>query len=349
MTSTMMRSVVCLILLFGILSTTGVAANKNRIGTAGAQELLIPVGAAGVAIGGSSGVFLTGINSLYYNPAGLGRMPGSFEATFSQMSYIADISVTYGAVGIKVGEFGNIAFSLKSIGFGSIPVTTVDYPDGTGSSYSPTYLTLGMSYSRLLTDRISFGATAYLVSEKILNMSASGLSFDIGIQYHNLGIKGLMLGIAVKNIGPNMTYSGSDALVRADVSGTTRGTQPYAVQMAGFEMPTMMEIGVAYSPKLDDMNAVTVSGLFRNNNYLDDEYQVGAEYGFNKMFFVRGGYALSPQTDKDPTGGKGYIYGFTGGAGIRYTLSDVTLSVDYAYRAVKYFDGNHVITVGIGL
>jgi hypothetical protein len=349
MTSKMMRSVVCLILLFGILSTTGDAANKNRIGTAGAQELLIPVGGAGVAIGGSSGVFLTGIDALYYNPAGLGRMPGSFQATFSQMAYIADINVTYGAIGVKVGDFGNLGFTLKSIAFGSIPVTTVEFPDGTGSTYSPTFLTLGMTYSRLLTDRISFGATAYLVSEKILDMSASGLAFDVGIQYHNLGIKGLMLGIAVKSIGPNMSYSGPDAYVSANIADANRGLQPYQVQMAGVEMPTMMEIGVAYSPKLDDMNAVTLSGLFRNNNYLDDEYQVGAEYSFDKMFFVRGGYALSPQTDKDPTGARGYIFGVTAGAGLKYSLGDVSVSVDYAYRAVKYFTGNQVITVGIGL
>jgi|WetSurMetagenome_2_1015567.scaffolds.fasta_scaffold56735_2 hypothetical protein len=349
MTSKMMRSVVCLILLFGILSATGVAGNKDRIGTAGAQELLIPVGGAGVAIGGSAGVFLTGIDALYYNPAGLGRMPGSFQASFSQMNYIADIAVTYGAVGMKVGDFGNLGLSLKTLSFGSIPVTTVEFPDGTGASYNPTYLTLGLTYSRLLTDRISFGATAYLVSEKILDMSASGLAFDIGIQYHNLGIKGLMLGIAVKSIGPNMSFSGPDALVQANVDGTNRGTQPYVVQMAGFEMPTMMELGVAYSPKLDDMNSVTLSGLFRNNNYTDDEYQVGAEYSFDKMFFVRGGYTMAPQMDKDAAGVKAYLYGFTAGAGIKYSLGDVNLSVDYAYRAVRYFSGNQVITIGIGL
>ena len=349
MTSKVMRLVVCLILLSGVLSVTGVAGNKNRIGTAGAQELLIPVGATGVAIGSASAVFLKGVDAIYWNPAGLGRMTNGVEAMFSQMSYIADVNVSYGAIGVKAGELGTLGFSVKSLSFGAIPVTTVDYPDGTGERYSPTYLTLGLTYSKLLTDRISVGFTGYVVSEKILNMAASGLSFDIGIQYHNLGVQGLMLAVAVKSIGPNMQFDGSNAYVTANAVEGNRGQQVYKDQLAAFEMPTMMEIGVAYSPRLDEKSEVTIASQFRNNNYTDDEYTFGAEYSFMKTFFLRGGYTFAPQTDKDLTGANGYIYDWTGGAGVHYDVGGVGFRVDYAYRNVKYFGGNHIFTIGLEL
>jgi hypothetical protein len=341
-----MRSVLCLLLVCGILAMPAFAANKNRIGTAGAQELLIPVGARGIAIGASGSVFMKGVDAIYWNPAGLGRMDRAVEVLFSQMSYIADIGVSYGGVGVQAGDFGNLGFTLKSLSFGDIPVTTVDFPDGTGEQYSPSYLTLGLTYGRLLTDRISVGATAYLISESIQNMSATGLAFDIGIQYHNLGIQGLMLSVAVKSIGPNMKFDGADAYVTANVG--ERDAQKYKIETAGFELPTNLEIGLGYSPRLDDKNMITIGGNFRNNNYLEDEYNLGAEYSFQNMLFVRGGYTFSPQTDEDITGENGYIYDFTAGAGLRYDVGGVVLGFDYAYRNVKYFDGNHVFTLAIG-
>jgi hypothetical protein len=348
MTSKAMRSAVCLFLLLGVTSTTAFAANKNRIGTAGAQELLIPVGARGVAMGPSAMVFSRGVDAIYYNPAGLGRMENSVQAMFSQMSYFADINVSYGAIGVNTGEFGNIGITLKTIGFGEIPVTTQAFPDGTGELYSPTFLTIGFTYAKQLTDRISVGLSASLLSEQILSMSASGVSFDVGIQYQNLGIQGLALGIAIKNLGPTMKFDGSNAYVIADNPNDLRGENPYKAEMAGFELPSNLEIGIGYSPKIDDKNSLSVGGMFRNNNYADDEYSIGAEYGFQNMFFVRGGYVFAPQTTADVTGADGYIYDYTLGAGINYNVSGVDLTFDYAYRHMDYFDGSHTFTFRVG-
>ncbi len=348
MTSKAKRSVVCLFLLLGILSMSAFAANQNRIGTAGAQELLIPVGARGVALGPSAMVFARGAEAIYYNPAGLGRMGSSVEAMFSQMSYFADINVSYGAIGIQAGSFGSLGFTLKSVSFGDIPVTTASYPDGTGELYSPTFLTIGGTYGKELTDRISVGVTANILTERIMSMSATGIAFNVGIQYQNLGVQGLNLAVAIKNIGPNMKYAGSNAYINADNPSDNRGLNPYVVEMAEFAMPSNLEIGVGYSPKLDERNQLSVGGAFRNNNYQDDEYNLGAEYGFDNMFFVRGGYTFAPETRKDALDQRGYIYDYTAGAGINYTVGGIALSFDYAYRHMKYFDGNNVFTLKLG-
>ncbi len=347
MKNTLMRSVVCLLLVASLVVTAD-AANKSRVGTAGAQELLLPVGGRGIAIGGSSMIFSTGVEAIYWNPAGLSKATHGVEAMVSSMNYMADINVVYGALGVGAGDFGNLGFSIKSVSFGNIPVTTVAFPDGTGEMYSPNYITLGATYSKSITDRIAVGFTANLVTERILSMSASGIAFDFGIQYANLGIQGLNLGLAVKHIGPNMQFGGSNLLVSADVAGTLRGAQNYTVQAAANEMPSSLEIGIGYTRKFDDKNSATLGGLFRNNNYQDDEYNLGGEYNFDDLFFLRGGYTFAPQSTKDIAGQGGYIFDYSLGAGLHYQLTGIDLSFDYAYRHMKYFDGNNVITLRVG-
>ncbi len=345
----MNRSTAALMVLLSSLSPgLAVAGNTDRTGTAGASELFIPVGARGIAMGAASNEFLNGVEALYYNPAGLSRMSHGVEGLFSHMSYIADVNVDYGAVGISAGDFGSLGFSLKSIAFGDIPVTTEEFPDGTGQTYSPTFLNIGATYSNRLTDRISVGATATVISEKIMSTSATGIAFSVGVEYSNLGVPGLGLSVAVKNIGPNMRFDGSDLLRQTSGTNNLRGPQLTAVQAATFELPSAIEIGIGYQRKLDDLNTATVGGIFRNNNSTVDEYGVGGEYSYNDLLFLRGGYTFAPQATTDPTGTSSYIFDYTLGAGIHSIVGGVDLSFDYAYRHVKYFDGNQAVTLRFG-
>ena len=171
------------------------------------------------------------------------------DVLFSRTCYFADIGINYGAVGIQAGGIGSLGFSLKSVSFGNIPVTTEDFPDGTGETYSPTYVVAGLTYSRLLSDRISIGANFNLISEKIMSTSASGFAFDAGVEYYGLGIPELKLGVTLKNVGGNMTYDGTDLLRQGTTVGDIRGTQWYKVQAASFELPSKMEIALAYDKK----------------------------------------------------------------------------------------------------
>ena len=49
------------------------AGDDSRKGTTGADELLIPVGARGIATGGAFLSNITGLEALYYNPAGFSQ------------------------------------------------------------------------------------------------------------------------------------------------------------------------------------------------------------------------------------------------------------------------------------
>ena len=338
----------CLVVIVGMTMMSAFAGNPTRTGSAGASELLIPVGASGIALGQSSMIFATGVDAIYWNPAGLSRNQRGVEAMFSHMQYFADIRVDYGAVGFQAGDIGSFGISLKSFSFGEIPVTTEDYPDGTGASFSPTFINLGATFSKLLTDRISVGITSTLVSEKILNTSASGVGFNFGIQYFGLGIPELTLGIAVKNVGPQMQYSGSDLLRVANAQQSLSGNQNYVVPTAGFSLPSSMQIGVGYKKKLDEQNSFSIGGNFENNNASDDVYGIGAEYSYNNNFFLRASYLDAPQAGNDPTGTNSYLYDYSLGAGIHYDAGGADLSFDYAFRHVRFMESNNVVTFKVG-
>ena len=69
-----------LILSAAVFISNTYAGGDRRNGSGGAQELLIPVGARGLATSGSYVAGLQGIESLFYNPAGLGAMNNTAQA-----------------------------------------------------------------------------------------------------------------------------------------------------------------------------------------------------------------------------------------------------------------------------
>lgn len=333
-----------LIIVFALLLALDVyAGGGNRIGTGGAAQLLVPVGPRGIAMGEANIATSYGVESLFWNPAGVAKMDNSTSVMFSHMSYIADIGVQYGAVSTNFEGFGVLSLSLKSISVGDILVTTERNPDGTGATFSPQMLTAGVSYSRQLTERISVGITANYVTETLGDVTAKGISFNAGVIYDDLAnINGLSIGIAMKNVGPQMKYDGSGLLIKADAD-LNRPPAYYKIESAPFDLPSAFEIGLGYKPVLDEMNSLQFSGLFQNNNFSSDEYKLGAEYGYNDMFFARLGYQLAPNIDKED-----YLFGFTAGVGLKFDFEGIGLKVDYAYRDTQYFDGNHVFALSLG-
>ena len=341
-----MKKLICLLTVvfaFLLMLDVAYAGGGNRTGTAGAAELLIPVGPRGIAMGEANVATSYGLEALFWNPAGVAKMDNSSQVMFSHMSYIADIGVEYGAVAANFEDFGAVAFSIKSLSIGDIPVTTTQNPDGTGATFSPTMLVAGVSYSRQLTDRIGVGLTGNFISETMADVSASGFAFDIGVIYDNLAdLSGLSIGVVLKNIGTQMTYSGTGLLQLADVQTLNRPPQYYTVDAAPFELPSNFQLAMGYKPVLDEMNTLQFSGIYQNNNFSGDEGKLGAEYGYNNTFFVRAGYQFALQESDN------YIYGFTAGAGINYAIQSFDIKIDYAFRDAKYFDGSHIFAITLG-
>lgn len=329
-----------IILILILIATSIYAGDVARKGTSGAEQLLIPVGARGIATGGAFLANITGLESIFYNPAGLDVYPQT-EVMFSYVSHLADINISYFAIGTSLGDIGSIGLDLKTFEFGDIPVTTENFPDGTGETYSPSFLTLGFTYSKVLTDRISIGTNLKIISENIQNTNATGFALDAGVQYRFS--EALMIGAAVKNIGSEMNYTGQDLSSRTGIPGSIPGssTGSYEIITEGFQIPSFFQLSMTYALNIDEQNNLLFAGAYTANNSFEDIANLGLEYGFMNNFFVRGGYNFLFDNASE------YIYGLTFGAGLDYKIGgEVGFVFDYAFRDVKDFPtANHVFTI----
>ncbi|HEV8538175.1 MAG TPA: PorV/PorQ family protein [Bacteroidota bacterium] len=340
----MIKWIVSLLLIL-ISASPSPAGRGDKSGTAAAPELLIPLGARAIAQGGASLSMVTGLESIYWNPAGLARMERRASAMFSHTSYLADIGVDYVAVGGEVSGFGSLALTLRSLSFGEIPVTTEDEPDGTGESTSPTFLTIGGTFSRHISDRISAGITSNVVYEKMANVSATTFAFNAGVQYDGIGgIDGLSVGVVIKNIGPSLKYDGEGLERDVEVNDALNSQSTLTIDAATSQLPSTIEVGLGYTSMLGARGQLRLSSVFQNNDFSEDEYKLGGEYVYDGKVFVRGGYSMASESE-----GQEYIYGLSGGVGIVSMISGVEVQINYAYRAARYFGGNHVIDVIIGI
>lgn len=340
-TKNVLPAVLLLITLVVLCVRVSYAGSDNRKGTAGAMELLFPVGSRGPAMSGSINAVTTGVEAIRWNPAGMARGKG-VEAMFSTMSYIADIRVNYFALSSTIGDIGSLGISMQSINFGDIPITTIQAPEGTGGTYSPNYINGGLTFSRAFTDRIHGGVTVKYISERVIRTSASGLAFDFGVQYVSMET-GVNLGVALKNLGPEMAFDGPDLESFAEIPGQDPGSRPRALRLPGaeFELPSTLELGLGYLYKVNDQNNIELSGNFQNTNFGSDEYKFGVEYGYHDALFLRGGYALNQNQDDN-------IYGASFGVGVKIPVSSSSIIVDYAWRHADFFDANQWVTVKIG-
>ncbi len=342
-----LKRLLLILLIFGFAAAEIFGSGQNRAGTAGAPELRIPVGARYLAMSGAAIANVSGLEAIYWNPAGVDLSPTDANAMFSYRQYIADMSMNFAAVSGRLGDLGSVGLSFRSLNIGDIAVTTMDQPDGTGQVISPSYFILGLTYSKQLTDRISIGTNFNIISENIDRVSSSGFSFDFGVEYNNLfDVQGFAVGVVVKNLGPTMSFTGNGTFVQANDQSSSRGPTYYQFSAASAELPSEIGIGLSYLRHFDEENALSVSATFQNNNFTYDDYKFGLEYNFKELLFVRGGYLASFQSsDQNPNIWQNY----TIGVGVNTKeFSNIDLSVDYAYVPAKYFDANNVFSLRFG-
>lgn len=312
----------------------------NR-GTTAAQFLKLGVGARPIAMGGTFVAHANDLSALYWNPAGLTNLTGA-SVQFTHTQYVADINYNFAAFGTTLGGAGTLAASILYLDSGDMMVRTTREPEGTGERFKVHNLALQVSYARALTDRFSIGGNLKFIQEKIWHSSASTVAFDIGTLF-TTPYERLRLGASFSNFGPKMQMNGRDIIFSQDPTPGQDGN----VEIVNSEylldrhpLPLLFRIGISWDALQwsDHHVVISTDAAHPNDNY---EYlNLGAEYDFRRLVYLRGGYRNLFETD----GEQGATFG--GGLDLRIDGA-LRARFDYAYASFGRLDNTHWFTVDL--
>jgi hypothetical protein len=356
--------VIAIMFMGSIFTPHAYAGNPDRQGEAGAYELLLNPWARAAGLNGLVVSSITGVEAMRFNPAGIGRLYGSTEVNIAHTQYMVGtgLSLTAGGLAQKIGKNGAIGLTLMSMGFGDIPLTTTNQPMGI-TTFSPSFFNIGVGYSHIFRDKdgnekISIGLAVRIVSESLTNASAMGAAFDAGVQYVTGNNKQIKFGIALRNIGTKMKFSG-DGL--AFVGMAPNGTTPLSVEerVAAFELPSLLHIGASYDflfpgeteNREGNTSRLSVNAMFTANSFARDQFGLGLEYAFREMFMLRAAFRYENMMFSTMNSGT-ISNGFTAGLTAQIPFkkgSSKKIAFDYAFELTKDFAGTHSIGLRIVL
>ena len=251
------------LLVLNIPSMYSQSEGEERVGQAGAYELLINPWARSSGLASANTASVRGIESVFLNVAGL-TGTNATEIMFSHASWFADISISSFAVGQKVGDTGVMGISFMSLDFGEIVRTTEQNPNGGLGTFSPQFMNVALSYAKKFTNRISGGVTLRLVSESAAEIAANGFAFDTGIHYETGSRNQAKFGIALKNIGTGMAFNGDgdDVTLMGESFEST-----FEIRSENFELPALLHIGGSYDFLFNDIHTVMLCLNFTSNSF----------------------------------------------------------------------------------
>ncbi len=328
------------------------AGNPDRVGQAGATELLINPWARSAGWGGAFTAGISGVAAMRFNPAGILNIPNS-EFTFSRTAWLSgsDIFINAFAFAQSMGEEGTDAFgiSIMSFDFGEIEITTVDNPEGGLGTYSPAFTNIGISYAHKFSNRIRTGVTFRMISESIPDAQAKGFCIDAGLQYvtdiaGDEDMHRTRFGISLRNVGTPMRFNG-DGLTRRGAFEGSDVTLSVNTRSASFELPTLLNIGFGQDFYLGEAqkHKLTLAGTFTSNSFTNDQIRAGIEYNLKNILMLRGGYVYENGITSRDTRSTVFL-GPTAGFSVNIPFGeekDKHFAVDYSFRATQNFAGIH--------
>ncbi|MFH1823599.1 MAG: PorV/PorQ family protein [Candidatus Firestonebacteria bacterium] len=223
---------------------------------------------------GESFVAASDINSIYYNPAGLGFLSSS-EVSLMYTKGGVDTNYEYlaGVLPIKnIGVFGLSVFAFQG---GTIDV--VDSLDNSTTKNAEVDFLISLAYSKeVLLRGLSLGITnKYLFSTLVDEYRAGTYTFDLGALYR---LDEISIGVSVSNIIGGLKYF--ETLDK---------------------LPLLIRGGAEYLLNISEDNEICISGDILSSSKL--KVFVGVEYIYQKFLCGRLGYRMG---DNGLTLGLGY-------------------------------------------
>ena len=304
--------------VFLVLLMHGSLYAGGRVGTSSAGILKIAPGARPAAMGNAFIALANDVNAIYWNPAGLSELQSS-EGAFMYNSYIADIKYSYlaGAFKTKAGNFG---LSVALLDAGDMLQTTLKVGGGYDviGSYTAKDRVIQCSYGAKYKD-FSYGASAKIINQKILDSSANAYAIDLGAQYKlktTSELGGIKLGATINNIGNRVKFDQESE-----------------------RLPIYLKLGVSICPGIKSVIGVFDVKIANDNNMV---FNAGTEYIYQmKQGQIAGRLGFDSSNDAGS--------GITLGVGIKFVrLSNLKdFQFDYAFVPYGDLDNSHRVSLSV--
>ncbi len=297
---------------------------NQRAGTSSLQFLKIGVGGRATAMGEAFVAVANDMTALYWNPAGLLQFKEN-GVQFSHTEWLVDLKHEFAGGIYRLGKNNVVGVSFTSLHTEPMEKTTEFQPTGTGEFFRFGDLAFGLTFARRFTEQFSFGITLKYVEETLAELKMHGFMFDLGTYYWT-GLSNSRFAVTISNFGPQVTPSGTVGLVGG---GTLSSFQ-------SFPTPTIFRIGFAMDPIDTKKNKLTTSIQLNHPNDNAENIDLGVEYAFKDMFFIRGGYKFNVESEN-----------YSGGVGVKVPISIALASVDYSIANFKELGFTHRISVNL--
>ena len=286
----------------------------EKAGAGGFQFLKIALGAREGALGEAAAALSNDANAVFWNVGALAQIEEQ-QATFTHNEWLVNSSLDAVVIAVPVGSYA-VSASLVRFGIEGFEETTVLEPDGTGRMVEAGDVMVGLAASRRFTDRLSIGAQAKYVSERLDEDTFSNVLFDVGALYYT-GFRDLRLAFVLQHFGPDVQALRQD-----------------------FRTPLLFRVAVA--DDLVNLGDVRVSGALELVHPTDNSEWVnaGVEAVALDVLSVRAGYRMNVDEG---------AWSFGGGVAVP-AVQGVALKADYAYVPFGDILGpTHRFTVSLGL
>lgn len=315
--------------------------SQSKVGTTALPFLGISVGPRATAMGSAFAGVAQDATSLYYNPGGIAQLATS-QFMLAHTDWLVETNFTWLGFVFKMDPNNAIGISFTQLDYGEELVTTVLQPEGTGERWGASDIAIALSYARNLTDRFSIGGNVKYVQQKILNESANAFAVDVGLLFVTQ-FNDMKLGMSISNFGTDIQLAGKDLLQRVDLDPEKLGDNETIVanlKTDSWTLPLFFRVGLAMDVLKSNYSRLTlaVDALRPSDN--TEILNVGGEFAFNNMFFLRGGYKSLFRNNSEE--------GLTLGAGVNFSFgSHVSWGLDYCFMDFGLFETINMIGVKI--
>jgi hypothetical protein len=281
---------ICLLfaLVAGGMQTAPAASTAKYAG----EFIAIGVGGRALGLGGAYAALANDVTAGYWNPAGLSRIMYP-EITLMHDERFGDlVNYDYGAVALPMGLNSSLAFSVIRLGVDGIADTRNALIDNNGNGifdegdrldnskityFNAADWALFFSYAKKASETFSYGANLKFIRRNIGDTSATGIGFDLGLQY--LVSDRFMVGVNMQDV--TTTFIAWDSGTNELISPTLKVGSAYFIDAFGGRFAPAVDVDVRFENRRSASNA--------HLGRMSFDFHTGLEFEYKNLIALRAG------------------------------------------------------------